>query len=546
METKVRKGCEESYREAARLLLSGDIVSIPTETVYGLAANAMDPQAVEKIFAAKGRPQDNPLIVHIADLSQLPLVASAVPDSALRLAEAFWPGPLTMILPRSAAIPDVVTAGLDTVGVRMPAHKGARRIIELSAPLAAPSSNTSGKPSPTSAGHVYDDLHGRIPLIIDGGRCAVGVESTVVDMTGETPRVLRPGAITEEMIAAVLGRADTDRAAKKGLRAGEKPRSPGMAYRHYAPVAPITLYEGTPEDTFHKICGAYRPEDAILCFDEYRPRFREMGFRRVYSLGPSWDHHAHDRRLFAALRRFDSTRAARIHAQCPREYGAGEGAVNRLRKSAGFVCVRCTDRQIIGLTGGTGAGKGLFCQYVQALRPDVRVIDTDAVYHGLLEDPQSGLTEALLALFPDAGRNGRIDRAALADIVFHDVEKLDALNRVSHSAVLQACLEEIAACPAACVLLDVPLLFQSGMDRICTMTVGLLADRKDTLRRILSRDGLTAEQARARMANQPRDTYYVNHCDLTLRNGGSREDLERAAKDFCRRYLPAPAAAADL
>lgn len=537
METKLLKGCEESYAAAAELLRGGCVVGIPTETVYGLAANALDPQAVKKIFEAKARPQDNPLIVHIAHITQLDLVASRVPEAVYKLADAFWPGPLTMILPKSDRIPVEVSAGLDTVGIRMPAHKSARRIIELSCPLAAPSANTSGKPSPTTAQHVYEDMNGRIPMIIDGGRCTVGVESTVVDMTGDMPRVLRPGAITEDMIAEVLGRADTDMATRKGLKAGEKPKSPGMAYRHYAPKAPITLYEGTPVDTFRRICEEYKPTDGIICFDEYKAAFRELGFTRVYSLGPSWDHHAHDRRLFAVLRRFDSTKAERIHAQCPREYGAGEGSVNRLRKSAGFVCVRCTEKQIIGLTGGSGSGKGLFGQLLSEDRTDIRIIDTDAVYHGLLEDPQSGLTDALLSIFPEAGNDGRIDRKALAAIVFNDAHKLQTLNHIAHAAVKTACAEEIAACPQPVVLLDVPLLFQSGMDRMCTMTVGLLADRDITLRRIVSRDNLTRREGEVRIENQPQDKFYVDHCDLTIKNNGRLEDFEASVGHFAKKYL---------
>ncbi|MBQ3091828.1 MAG: threonylcarbamoyl-AMP synthase [Clostridia bacterium] len=537
METKLLKNSEAGCAAAARLLLEGCVVGIPTETVYGLAANALDPQAVKKIFEAKGRPQDNPLIVHIASLDQLELVAARVPEAAYKLAAAFWPGPLTMILPKSSRIPREVSAGLDTVGIRMPAHRTARRIIELSCPLAAPSANTSGKPSPTTAHHVFEDMNGRVPMIIDGGRCSVGVESTVVDMTGDIPRVLRPGAITEEMIAEVLGAADTDAATKKGLKKGEKPKSPGMAYRHYAPKAPITLYEGAPEDTFRRICDQYKPTDGIICFDEYKAAFRALGFTRVYSLGPSWDHHAHDRRLFAVLRRFDSTKARRIHAQCPREYGAGEGSVNRLRKSAGFVCVRCTDKQIVGLTGGTGSGKGLFCRIASKDRTDIRVIDTDAVYHGLLEDPQSGLTDALLSVFPEAGKDGRIDRKALAAIVFSDPGKLTVLNKIAHAAVMAACREEIAACPQPIVLLDVPLLFQSGMDRMCTLTVGLLADRDVTLRRIVSRDNLTRREGEVRIENQPRDSYYTSHCDLTLKNDGKLEDFEKTVLAFAAKYL---------
>lgn len=537
METILLKANEESYLRAAELLKKGCVVAIPTETVYGLAANALDPEAVKGIFAAKDRPQDNPLIVHIATLEQMESVTSHVPADAYRLAEAFWPGPLTMILPKASFIPNEVTAGLETVGVRMPSHMAAHRIIELSCPLAAPSANTSGKPSPTSAAHVYEDMNGRVPLIIDGGRCSVGVESTVVDMTGDVPRVLRPGAITEEMIEEVLGRADTDIATKEGLKEGEKPKSPGMAYRHYAPKAPVILYEGAPDDTYDAICLEYKEGDGILCFDEYKEAFRKKGFRRIYSLGPSWDHRSHDRKLFSLLRHFDSTKAVRIHAQCPREYGGGEGCVNRMRKSAGFVCRKCTSKTVVGLTGGSGSGKSLFCSIIANGREDILTVDTDKVYHDLLDDPASPLTGEILSLFPTAENMGRVDRKKLGSLVFGDKEAMAKLNEVAHRAVIEKTRRMVEESSCSVAVLDVPLLFQSGMDRLCTMTLSLLAGRSRVKGRIALRDGISEEAINMRLGSQPADRYYIRRSDLTLKNEGSAEDFEKAAIAFRDKYL---------
>ena len=231
-ETAVLRG-RAGAKKAAALLAAGEIVAIPTETVYGLAADARDPEAVAEIFRAKGRPQDNPLIVHIASMEQLEPLVRRIPPMAYQLAERFWPGPLTMVMEKSDLIPAVTSAGLDTVGIRMPSHPMAREIIRLSGcPLAAPSANTSGKPSPTTARDTLDDMRGKIPAVVDGGACSVGVESTVVDMTGSYPKILRPGAITEEMIAQAVGGAETDAATLRGLAAGERPKAPGRKYRH--------------------------------------------------------------------------------------------------------------------------------------------------------------------------------------------------------------------------------------------------------------------------------------------------------------------------
>jgi len=239
-----RQSLLEALAEPARVLREGGTVAFPTETVYGLGANALDPLAVGKIFAAKGRPSDNPLIVHIARLDELAAVVREVPDAVSALAGAFWPGPLTLVLPKSDLIPASVTAGLDTVGVRMPSHPVASALIEKAGvPVAAPSANVSGRPSPTTAQHVWADLAGRVDVIVDGGPAGIGVESTVLDLTGDAPTVLRPGGVSLEQLAAVVPgvRALDDFG---GVTDVESPRSPGLKHRHYSPRAPLKLFIG--------------------------------------------------------------------------------------------------------------------------------------------------------------------------------------------------------------------------------------------------------------------------------------------------------------
>ncbi|MBQ5563810.1 MAG: threonylcarbamoyl-AMP synthase, partial [Clostridia bacterium] len=239
---------ENDIEQAARIIKNGGLVAMPTETVYGLAANALDGKAVAKIFKAKGRPMDNPLIVHISDISQIYSLVSEFPEKAKILADKFWAGPLTIILPKSKIIPDEVSAGLDTVAVRFPSNEIARKLISLSMPLAAPSANLSGSPSPTNARHVRDDMNGRIDAIIDGGECEVGVESTVITLATDIPRLLRPGGITVEQLREAIGEVIIDDAVLNPLKSGERAASPGMKYKHYAPKAHIILLEGSDED----------------------------------------------------------------------------------------------------------------------------------------------------------------------------------------------------------------------------------------------------------------------------------------------------------
>jgi L-threonylcarbamoyladenylate synthase len=324
--------------QAAELLRSGGLVGIPTETVYGLGANGLDGEAVAKIFLAKGRPQDNPLILHIPEASWLTRYCHHIPQTAYRLAEAFWPGPMTMILPRKDVVPDAVTAGLETVGTRCPAHPLCREIIRLAdVPVAAPSGNTSGRPSPTTAEHMREDMDGKIDAIVDGGPCRVGVESTIIDLTCTPPRLLRPGGITLEQLRSVLGEVDVDPAVTRLMGAGEKPKAPGMKYRHYAPKAPVTVVTGDGEKSAAYIADHAGAEDGIICFTEYTAQFTGgQTARPIMDLGPAADKAEQARRVFDALRAFDHTNVAAIWAQCPDAAGIGLAIANRLNKAAGF------------------------------------------------------------------------------------------------------------------------------------------------------------------------------------------------------------------
>ncbi|MBR6780735.1 MAG: threonylcarbamoyl-AMP synthase, partial [Clostridia bacterium] len=349
----------DAVRQAAELLQKGEVVAMPTETVYGLAANAFDREAVAKIFVAKGRPQDNPLIVHIADVNDLYLLASEVPETALKLAEKFWPGPLTMILPKKERVPDVVSGGLPTVAVRMPSHKGANALIRAAGvPLAAPSANISGFPSPTEMRHVADDMQGRIAAVCDGGNCGFGVESTVISLATEVPTLLRPGSITKEQLESVLGEVLVDNAVLHPLKEGETVSSPGMKYRHYAPKAKITIVRGDA-NAFHAFMKEEdHKTDFALCFEEDVPFMP----KNYVTFGSENDPLSQTNRLFEALRELDERGAERVWAREPSTEGVGLAVCNRLYRAAGFQFV--TRRAyVIGVTGATGAGKSTLCRY---------------------------------------------------------------------------------------------------------------------------------------------------------------------------------------
>ncbi|WP_207707626.1 L-threonylcarbamoyladenylate synthase, partial [Desulfofundulus thermobenzoicus] len=330
---------------AGLILRRGGLVAFPTETVYGLGADALNARAVARIFEAKGRPQDNPLIVHVAAREMVDPLVARVPAHARQLMDAFWPGPLTLVLPAAAAVPREVTAGLDTVGIRMPDHPVALALIRSAGvPVAAPSANLSGRPSPTSAEHVLADLGGRVEVVLDGGPAGIGVESTVLDITGDVPVILRPGGVTAEEIAGITGRVRLDpgvdgRAGNGGRpAAGYRPRSPGMKYRHYAPRTPLILVEGDPGRVTARVQELAREylsrgrRVGILASAETAPLYREG---QVVVAGQRNKPSTIAARLFALLRRFDEMPVDIILAEGIEPRGMGLAVMNRLRRAAG-------------------------------------------------------------------------------------------------------------------------------------------------------------------------------------------------------------------
>lgn len=332
MTTLYLSSTQEDILKAADLLKNDGIVAIPTETVYGLAGNALKGSCVKKIFEAKGRPSDNPLIVHISDISQWTPLVKAIPESAVALSEKFWPGPLTIILPKSDIIPDEICGGLDTVAVRMPSDKTARAIIDAcSFPLAAPSANTSGKPSPTTAAHVMADLEGKIDALVDGGECSVGIESTVISLATDIPRLLRPGGITPSMLTEVLGEIEIDDAVYNKLQEGAVAASPGMKYKHYSPGAEVILIKGTYENYIRYARENADEGTALLCFEG-----EEVSDIKCVTYGKKDDPSSQAKHIFDALRNLDGIGAKKVFARFPENDGVGLAVFNRLVRAAAF------------------------------------------------------------------------------------------------------------------------------------------------------------------------------------------------------------------
>ncbi|MFR4438376.1 MAG: L-threonylcarbamoyladenylate synthase [Hungatella sp.] len=355
---------EEDLAEAAGILRQGGLVAFPTETVYGLGANALNEEAAKKIYAAKGRPSDNPLIAHVADFETVELLAKEISEAGKKLMEAYWPGPLTLVFPKSEIVPYGTTGGLETVAIRMPKDEVARTLIRLAGvPVAAPSANTSGRPSPTTADHVYQDMNGKIEMLVDGGPVGIGLESTIVDVSGDVPVMLRPGAITLEMLRETLGEVEIDPAILGPVRADVKPKAPGMKYRHYAPKAELVLVEvaqdktaqdKTVQDTVvqeharqdqdvqrvaekirelvkEKLAAGYRV--GVICTDETRDCYEEGMIR---SLGIRAEEETIAHNLFAVLREFDDLKADYIYSESFSTERLGQAIMNRLTKAAGY------------------------------------------------------------------------------------------------------------------------------------------------------------------------------------------------------------------
>ena len=374
---------DEDLLEAARILREGGLVAFPTETVYGLGANALDEEAAKKIYAAKGRPSDNPLIAHIASIDQVKPLVKEIPEAGRKLMEAYWPGPLTIIFWKSGIVPYGTTGGLDTVAIRMPSDRIANRMIALAGvPVAAPSANLSGRPSPTTADHVWEDMNGRIEMILDGGPVGIGVESTIVDVTEDVPVVLRPGAITMEMLKDLLGEVKIDPAITGPMRPDMHPKAPGMKYRHYAPKADMVLVE-LSDETREKLedkegafvkeveqriadqakCLSIRPEDyllalevaklaeeaagkglkvGVICTDETRSEYAEDDglFYAVRSMGIRAKEETIAHNLYRVLREFDDLGVDYIVSEGFSRTQLGQAIMNRLTKAAGHKIVK--------------------------------------------------------------------------------------------------------------------------------------------------------------------------------------------------------------
>ncbi|MDD6692614.1 MAG: L-threonylcarbamoyladenylate synthase [Lachnospiraceae bacterium] len=329
---------EAAIARAGRILKDGGLVAFPTETVYGLGGDALNPESSKKIYAAKGRPSDNPLIVHVCRWEDVAPIVEEIPKEAEKLAAAFWPGPMTMIFNKSSLVPYETTGGLDTVAVRFPSNKIAAAMIRAGGGyIAAPSANKSGRPSPTEALYCKEDLDGKVEMIIDGGQVGIGLESTIIDLTEEKPTILRPGYITKEMLEKVLGEVDVDRtiiAPNSGIR----PKAPGMKYRHYAPQGDLAIVEGSPEHVvsyINEACGKAKAEGkvtGIICTDETRDRYQAD---YVYSAGTRSDEETVARQLFKILREFDDDGAQVLFSESFAGGGICMAIMNRLMKAAG-------------------------------------------------------------------------------------------------------------------------------------------------------------------------------------------------------------------
>lgn len=505
----------ESIRQIGEILKSGGIVGIPTETVYGLAANAFDGEAVSKVFKAKGRPQDNPLIVHISHISQLDEIVSSVPEEALKLAEKFWPGPLSVIMPKGEKIPDEVSCGLDTVAVRMPSHPAARAVISAAGvPLAAPSANLSGSPSPTTAQHVIDDMWGRADAILDGGSCAVGVESTVISVVGEKPRLLRPGGISVEQLESVLGEIEIDPAVLAELKPEQKAASPGMKYKHYSPKCRVIIVKGSFEN-FRRFVKR-KKKCAALCFDGESERLNIP----CIEIGREHDSSAQAHLLFEALRRLDDMGVETAYARCPDSDGVGLAVINRLLRAAAFTVLDADGAVLIGLTGPTGAGKSTVARLLSE-KYGAGHIDCDAIAREIMQKDSPVLAQLANAFGEDIIVDGELDRAALAARAFASKEATKLLNSITHPVIISKSLakaNDFTREGKTAVILDAAAIFESKIDKLCAFTAVVTAPDEIRMDRIMYRDSITQEKALHRMGAQLSAKEYEAKADVVLKN----------------------------
>ena len=507
MKTKILSTSEHDIALAGKILSEGGLVAFPTETVYGLGANALNDEAVRNIYKAKGRPSDNPLIVHVSKKEDIAALVKFITKKAQMLIDAFFPSPLTIILPKSDLIGSTVSGGLDTVAVRMPENEIARRIIEASGcPIAAPSANTSGLPSPTKAEYVIEDMSGKIDAIVDGGGCKFGVESTVITLVPDIPVILRPGAVTKEMIESVIGEVEVASAVLEGMDENEEAASPGMKYKHYAPNARVVIVDAD-KDTYEQFVNNQRDAYA-LCFNGDDVNIPKLTYGREN------DDLEQARELFDALRQLDKMGAKKVYARIPNKNGVGMAVYNRLIRAAAFNVINLRKPFTIGLTGQTGAGKGYICEILK--ERGFNIIDCDRCVEELYNGNQALLDELRKAFGDEIITDNAVDKKALGKIVFESKDKLTLLNSIVHPLVISAC-EEKAIIPS---VLDAPQLFEANAQNKCYKIVSVIAPYELRLERIMSRDGITKDDAEKRMKSQFSEQYFIDNSDYVINNDG--------------------------
>lgn len=514
METMVLTTSEKDIALAGEILKNGGLVAFPTETVYGLGANALDENAVKSIFEAKGRPSDNPLIIHVAKKDDIAPLVKEITQKAKALIDAFFPAPLTVILKKSDVVPDATSGGLDTVAVRMPENEVARRLIEASGvPVAAPSANTSGLPSPTRAKHVIDDMNGKIDAIVDGGECKFGVESTVITLAADKPTVLRPGAVTKEMLEEVIGEVEISPAVLEEMKDSETASSPGMKYKHYSPKARIIIVNADKkqyEDFVNSRENAF-----ALCFEGDNVKIPHLTFGREN------DDLSQARELFDRLRELDEMGAEKVYARIPHKNGVGMAVYNRLIRASAFNVIDLKKPYTIGLTGQTGAGKGYLCEYLK--EKGFKIIDADYYAKQLTKDNSPIFPSLQKEFGKDIVKNGVLNRKLLAKRAFSSREKTDRLNEIMHPEIKRLCKKQAKG---LCVL-DAPQLLEAEMENECYKLISVTAPQSVRLKRIKERDNITDIEAKERIFAQHGEDYYLSKSDYTVNNDGKSDIKEQ-------------------